>query len=930
MTCVVEALWLLSRRLVVLAVFISLLTPLACKRNAVKREDDSAARALPIDPEVSLKRLDNGFTYLLKPAQHSRKVVELALVTRTGSVLERDDERGFAHFVEHVAFDQRFGDLTFEALAGQLGTSTGPDTNGVTRSSSTVYRLAVPAANPELLARALDLLRGVASTARFDEETVERQRGIVRSEQRLRADPLRVARWRHLFQGSILADREPGGTEAAIEAASPQQLEAFYRRWYRPEQLAIVAVGQFERGLLSELIAERFAGLPRTQAEPVPRLELQLGPAQEFTSLEAASLGLQQGSVELISRLPAPRQERERDFSLQLLDRCLASLLDSRFDRVWMAQLSRLADRPQHDVGSESSEGQLNALRIRLVAQPGQLRGAAEVLLVELERVRQHGFSEDEVRHAVAEVSRWLKQVAAQATLVSEVDRLTRHFLVGGELMSPEQTEAVGQRLLGKLAPSLLHARLTEWLATGRRSLLALRAAEDAPLSSDDLQAMAREVATRKLEPLREDGPRALMAALPEPGLIIASEEMLGVGARVWTLGNGARVVFKPARPGSNEVLLRAVSPGGRAHSPPSRYANARLADSVVLDSGVGDHDIQSLVRFLEGKRATVRPWLSAGFEGLRGSSPTDEVELMLQLAHLYVTRPRADAHALERYRASLRAPPDASGAFGRAITAALHPGDPRFTKPDPDTLALDELLHFYRDRFGNVSDFTFVIVGDLSEQQLQPLVERYLASMPGSPRADRLAPSRQDRRPAVTRVRLAGRAGGDSEIRLEFHGPATPNGTARVEVEALRVQLESELLRALRQERGAVYAPLVTASWSTDGYELTIGFNCSPEDVEPTREATWAVIDNLTREPLPASTVEALRATLAEQYTNATRVNQFWADQLAEAYMFGTPPQDILELPELSALITAEGLTHAARRYLRRDDYVDAVWSPG
>lgn len=301
----------------------------------------------------------------------------------------------------------------------------------------------------------------------------------------------------------------------------------------------------------------------------------------------------------------------------------------------------------------------------------------------------------------------------------------------------------------------------------------------------------------------------------------------------------------------------------------------------------------------------------------------------MLQLAHLYITRPRADAHALERYRESLRAPPDANGALDRAITAVLHPGDTRFTRPDPARLDLDQIVHFYRDRFGNVGDFTFVVVGDLPEQQLRPLVERYLASMPGSPRADRLAPARADRRVGVARVRLPGRANQDSKVRLEFRGAATPHAKERVEVEALRAQLESALLRELRQERGAVYAPQVTASWSADGYELTVDFNCSPQDADALREATWAVINGLTLEPLPAAILEPLRSALAEQYARATKANQFWADQLAEAYMFGTAPQDILELSELSARLTAEAFAHAARRYLRKDDYVDAVWSP-
>jgi zinc protease len=398
---------------------------------------------------------------------------------------------------------------------------------------------------------------------------------------------------------------------------------------------------------------------------------------------------------------------------------------------------------------------------------------------------------------------------------------------------------------------------------------------------------------------------------------------------RIWTLQNGAKVAFRPALTGSNEVLLRAVSPGGRAMASPAQYDSARLATSVVQDSGLGDHDIGASFRLLEGKRANAEPWVSHEFEGIRGGAPIAELELLLQLVHLYITAPRGVPAALERYRASLRAPLDPSRAFARAITAALYPGNPRLDKPNPDALDLDEMMRFYRDRFGNVSDFTFVIVADMAEEPLQALVERYLANLPGSPRPDGFPTLKDERRAGITRVQVPGRAGRDSAVKLEFYGPAQPSATARMALESLATYLEGALRDVLRRERGAVYELSVTFDLSTAGYTLTIAFNCLPADVHALQEATWQVIGQVARGEVSDQAIDELKASLRERYGKAMNANRFWVDQLEQAYLLGTAPQDILTLPELSTRITRASLAEAARQYLSSDQYLDAVWSP-
>ncbi|MEO8179420.1 MAG: insulinase family protein, partial [Deltaproteobacteria bacterium] len=639
-----------------------LLALLGCRRmdaQSVGGTGGAAATALPTDPDVTHARLENGFSYLFKPAPNNGGAVELALVLRVGSAAEREDERGLAHFVEHVSFDQRFGELMPSEFARSLGMAIGPDANGSTTPWATSYKLVIPNATRETLTQGVAILRGFAGSARFDETIVERQRGIVAAELRSIDDRASAASWAHLFRGSRYADRAPGGIEAVVRAASAAQLEAFYRRWYRPQYLALVAVGQFEPTGLAQLVEQSFSSLPGGQAEPVPSFEVPLAPAEEVMLREAKEFGLEQSSFELISRLPASGLNSEHDFRRTLLDRCFASLIHARLARLWMNPSSPLGEEPAPDGMSESREGGFAAFSIRTRPKPGQLRAAIEVLLVELERVRQHGFTEAELASAQAEGARSLRRASDELSIQSETARLMDLFRSGDGRMSSAQTAAIGQRLLAQVDLPAVRERAAEWLGRSRRSLLALRAPADASLASEqDLQALVSQIRTRKLDPYHDAGPRQLMATLPDPGKIVGTEELDELKLRIWTLQNGAKVAFKPVRSGNDGVLLRAVSPGGRVHVSARRYDNARFAEGLAMDSGVGEHDIRTLFRLLEGTRVSVEPWLNDYFEGFHGSSAKAELELMLQLVHLYVTSPRADPGELERLRASLREPP--------------------------------------------------------------------------------------------------------------------------------------------------------------------------------------------------------------------------------------------------------------------------------
>jgi zinc protease len=895
----------------------------------------AASAPLPVDPALASGQLDNGVRYLLKPEPNQGGAVLLMLALQVGSAAEGEDERGFAHLIEHIAFDgaQRFGQVAPVEFLQRLGMSMGADINADTATSHTVYRLVVPQADRESIAQALGILRGFASQVQFDSSAVDRQRATVLAELRSQGNPgIGPAIWQEMFRGSLYAERAPEGLVTTLQGASPAGLEAFYRRWYRSPNLAVLALGQFERAELESLITQQFGSLPKdADAKVPPRFEVPLAPAQAWMLQNASDFGLTESSVVSLFQLPSDELTTEGDYRRQLADRCLSALLDARLEAAARQTPSPLIF-PESRI-QPSADGHFTALVVQTGAKPGQLRQAAEALLVELERVKQHGFGATEMASAQADLIHSLEQAKGPQSLQEDGASVATHFLAQDAILSAEQEKTLGLRLSAELSGPVLQARAAEWLNRSRRSVLVLRAPEDATLASEQaLGALVHEVSGRGLEPFREGkSARELMTALPAPGKIVSIERLADLDLRIWNLANGAKVTFKPGRPGSGELFLRGVSAGGRSHSTEAGYWNARNAAVIVQDSGVGQLEPLALLRLLDAKRVRGRPWVSENYEGFQGTAPAADGELLFQLLHLYFSQPRRDPKAFEAYRARLRQPLEPAAAFARAIDEALYPGNLRHTIPSPAAVAaldLDGALSFYRDRFGNVGDFTFVIVADVAEDELKPLVERYLASLPGTPRQDRVAGPSDQRRAGITRVRLAGRPDTQSRVLIEFQNNADLSADARIDIEALAAYLRLVLRDVLREKLGRVYSVVLDTDWNSSGCSLRVSFDCQPEDVSQLQAATLDILSELRQGLLADGALEATKAQLTAHFDRAANSNAFWADELEQSFLYGTNPRDILTLPSLGARITAAQLASAARRYLPLDQYLDAVWA--
>jgi zinc protease len=901
---------------------------------------------LPLDPRVTTRTLANGLTYLLQRQKPEDKRAYLMLVVKAGSLHEEDDQRGFAHLAEHMAFNgtTHFEKHTLIDFFEKSGIKFGSDTNAFTSYDQTRFVLNVPTDQPELLLRGLDVLEDWASGVSFEPEEVDKERPVVLAElTRALGAGRRMTEQvtRALLAGSRYVDRETIGDPAVIEKGPRQRLVDFYRRWYRPERMAVVVTGDIDTAAVGAAIEQRFSGLARA-SEPLPALDFHVPIGTQPTATVITDPEVAATGVSFLLKTPPRVAVTEADARESLFSTLAAGMLSRR--------LSEVAESPSAPFTGAGSQyvpnrgGQIALLGVSAQAKEGKLPASLESLLLEVERVKRHGFTSSELERTARDVSRALEhRVAGQDTAEARgvANALADSFIIGEVVTSPKYDQEFFARILATTSLEDINRAAVAVLSTGEPLLIASGASRDAMPEQSALLAALSSAARQPVTAYQDKVAQGqLMPVLPEPGRVAREEHIAEIDTTVWTLSNGAVVVLKPTDFKKDEIIEQSISFGGTARVPPSAFSSARFANDIVVAGGVSTFDRQALRKMLSGKQAIAYPWIGEQDEGIRARSAPEDVETMFQLMHLYATAPRRDEAAFETYRASLREnlrnrdliP---SQVFGDAVSKKVWGGSPRRSAPtlkSVDEVDLDSVMKFYAERFKDMSDFTFVFVGKIDLPAFKPLVERYLASLPGGGRKEKPRDIGLHRRKGVTEVSAQAGKEDKAIFTLTFHGESPWSENAHTDLYTLGEYLSMRLREVLREEMGGVYSPQVSSDFDRvpfDSYSLQIAFECKPKDVDALEKAARGVIADVKKSGVGATYVEKLTSERTRGLEQSYRSNGFWLERLVDKYKLHEDPRQILILPELTKRVTSDNLRAAARHFLRDDQYIEARLTP-
>ncbi len=903
--------------------------------------------AVPLDPAVTFGRLDNGLTYYIRSHDEPRQRAELRLVVNAGSILEDDDQRGLAHFVEHMAFNgtESFEKQELVDYLESIGVRFGADLNAYTSFDETVYMLTVPTDDPELVKTGIKILSEWASKITFESEEIDKERGVVIEEWRLgRGAGARIFDKQApvVFKDSQYADRLIIGTKETLESAPPATIVRFYEDWYRPGLMAVVAVGDFDRSWMEELIRSAFEPIeaveetrPRT-VYPVPD-----HPETLFTIVTDPEMTMTR--IGLMQKLPVSKLVTEGDFRRSMVEGLADTMLNQR-----LQERAREADPPYIAAGA----GAGNLVREKglyglgaIVDQDGLERGL-EAILAEAERASRHGFTTTELARAKSAYLRNMEQAFRERDKVKSgafAGEYVRNFLTDEAAPGIAVELELAQKFVPGIGLDEVDAVAARWLTQGSR-VVAISAPEDPKSTPPDEAFVAAIVAAVDMaeitpyEDLLSDQP--LMAAAPPPAAIVSESHIPEIDVTEWQLANGVRVFLKPTEFKNDEVLFTAFSPGGTSLVEDDQYVAAMTAGTVVLEGGVGVFDLTQLQKLLADKVVGVGPYISELEEGISGSASPDDLETMFQLIYLYFTEPVSSEQAFSsvtrKYRGfvenRLARPEAVYGDTVSRIVSQDHVRRRPWTLELIDDMDLDTSYLIYVDRFADASDFTFVFVGNFSLDGLRPLVQRYLGQLPSAGRHESWrdvgveAPEGVVEEVVVKGIEPKSRA--TIIFPHEFQWSRENSFLMASVASVLRIRLRE----VLREDEGGTYGVSVRAGVTRIPRQRTsfaVSFGCDPERVE---ELTGLVYDGIRHLQTEGPDPEDV-AKVAEQDRRAREVqlreNGFWLSSL-ESYLWdGLDPRLILDYDDLVDGLSTESIRAAAKRWIDLDRHIEVILLP-
>jgi len=919
---------------------------LASAAGAQARPPLTPDTPVPIDPALTAGTLENGLTYYIRENSRPEDRADLWLVVNAGSVLEEEDQRGLAHLLEHMAFNgtRNFAKQELVDYLESIGMQFGPSINAFTSFDETVYQLHVPTDDAEILETGFQILEDWAHGITLDPEEVDKERGVVIEEWRLglgAGSRIRDQQLPVMFANSRYAERLPIGDPEVLRTFEHESLERFYREWYRPELMAVVAVGDFDAARIEELVREHFS---RVEARPdapfrpyyeVPRHEEPLfavATDPELTGSQAGVVFKQEG------RARGTGADDRR------------GLVQSLFDSMLNQRLFEITQKPDAPfLAAFSGQGSfvrtLEVYQLMAAVQETGIETGLEALLREAERIARHGFTRTELERQKTEMLRGLEQAYAERAnrnsrgYASEYQRV---YLAGESTPGIEWEYRVAEALLGTVTLEEVN-RMARLNITEENRVILVSAPEKAGVEVPDertLEAVFERVENSTVEPYVDEAADAtLMEEIPQPGSIVSRDTIEEIDVTGLELSNGVRVRLKPTYSKDDEIVMRAYSPGGSSLAPDSIYDSASMAAQLMAQGGLGQFDVVQLQRVLTGVAASAGVSISELTEGMSGSASPQDMEEWFQLMHLRFTEPRKDPDAFQAFKQrvtpALTNRAAAPGThFQDTLTAVMTQDHPRRRPPTVawlEELDLEAAYDFYRERFADAGDFTFIFVGAFEVERVEPLVERYLASLPAIDRSEEWVD--EGIRPPEGVIRKIVRKGLEprAQTQLVFTGEFEYSQENRIALSALAQVLELRLRERMREDLGGTYSVGVRGSgqqYPYEGYQIGIGFGSDPERVPELVEVVFEEIRTLREEGAAEEDLVKVREQVRRARETSLESNTWWASELQSSDFQGLDPTRLVRTDSWDA-VTRETVQRAAARWLREDRYVQVSLVP-
>ncbi len=897
--------------------------------------------AIPTNPALVQGELSNGFKYYLHQSSKPEKQVQFQLEIEAGSILETEEQRGFAHFVEHMVFNgsEHFPGNSLIDFFQRVGVEFGADINAYTGYDQTVYMLPLPYLDDEVLDSALNFFGDIIGGGiDFDTDEIDSERNVIYEEWRTTIgldERLKREMYPLLNYGSRYLHRLPIGLmEVVTQVGNDDELRKFYRSWYRPDLASLMVVGDFDIEDMKRHIEERFGSI-ELSADAPERIRYTMPEHEETLIKVIKDPEITSSSVRIVRKIEAPKKETLSDLKRDVVDIVYTYMLNQR-----LTDLTQMSDAPFMYASSFYQGGGIGGrdryTSFASVKGGGVIEGT-KGLLRELYRAKEFGFTQTEFdlkRESLANDMRRTAKEATEQTTSEIMNALSSHVVYDEEYMAPgERTEFV-LRVIDEMTLEDVNTLARSYLSKSKDNLVVIVSAPESevtPSEQEVLTAMA-EVADEELTPYISDVITSeLLEELPPMGEIVSETHSAMMGITVIEFANGASVALKPTDFKADEIRFSSLRNGGYSLAEEDNFNNASMAATLVSAGGLAEFTSTQLDQINSGKQLYLSPYIHRYTEGVSGFSSLEDFETLLKVNYLTHTAPRKDSVQFKIYienkkeynRNQLN---DPASYYADGINRAMMQNSSRaatlLTSDELDALDLDRAYDFYRSRFDSAKDSRFFVVGSFTLDSIRPLLTRYIGGLPSydipTEYIDRgMRPAKGYQRYEFDRNSVY-----QTKALMRFTDDYPSSQRSRIEMDMLSDILTIRLTEKLREEMGGAYAPYSRATnlqHPTDSFRLDIYFTCSPESVEELMDAALEEVEKLKRE-ISAEDLDKVKKAWLKNRKGSLQTNGYWRKVMEDQWTRGEDEHDFDGYERQIEETSERDIKRLAKRYLTRD----------
>ena len=903
---------------------------------------------IPTDPNVRIGKLENGLTYYIRHNELPENRADFYIAQKVGSILEEENQRGLAHFLEHMCFNgtKNFPGKGIIDWLESIGVKFGENLNAYTSFEETVYNIDnVPVIRDGIVDSCLLILHDWANDLTLAEAEIDNERGVIHEEWRTRQGAMMRMYEQALpkaMEGSKYGHRLPIGTIEVIDNFPYQAIRDYYEAWYRPDQQGIIVVGDVDVDKVEAKIKELFS--PIQMPANAPERKYESVPDNKEPIITITKDKEQPSTMIYIwHKHPATLNEAKGNIGY-LVQNYLLSMIESMLN-ARLEELRQSANPPFIMAGTEDTNflfaKTTKAFAGIAISKEDGIPTAIKALVREIERARKFGFTASEYSRAKADYLRDLESAYNERDNKENkeyVQEYVDNFLENEPIPGIETEYAIMNQLVPNISVEAINSLLPQLIKDENIVINVFGPDKEDmvyPTETEILKVLQDTKAEEITAYVDKVSDEPLLKEAPKAGKIVKTEEG-PFGSTAFTLSNGVRVVVKNTDFKADEIRMTAFSPGGTSMFDTKEAIQLRMLNSVAGLGGLGNFSNVDLEKVLAGKKASISTSFTVYTEKVNGYCSPKDLETLMQLVYLSFTAPRMDDAAFESFKTRTKASllneeANPMTAFSDTLNHALygnHPMANRIKADMIDQIDYNRIMEMYKDRFKEAGDFTFLFVGNINMDEAKPLIETYLGSLPTINRKEDFKDIKLERRKGnyknvfekqleIPKASVISVISGNCEYNLKNI----------LLMSILSQTMDMVYTETIREKEGASYGVSAFGQINKhpkDEAVFQIYFDTDPAKREKMEQIVMTELQKATKEGPRPEHLAKVKEFILKKHNEDTKENAYWLSQLNQYYWYNTDMDSDYE--KLVNEITVEDVKNFAKALLDQGNIIEVT----